>query len=44
MWAEPVGEDLDWRALGGEESERARWKDGWKADERGAVVFEAMIE
>jgi hypothetical protein len=44
MWTEPVREDLDRRAVGGEEGERPGREDGWEAEDRGAVVLEAVIE
>lgn len=44
MRTSPVGEDLDRRAVLGEEGERAGWEDGWEAQERGAVVLVAVVE
>jgi hypothetical protein len=44
VWAEPVRQYLDRRPVGGEDGERTSRKDGWKAEEGGAVVCEAMIE
>jgi hypothetical protein len=44
VWAEPVRQHLDRRPVRGKHGERTSRKDGWKAEEGSAVVFEAMIE
>lgn len=44
MWTKPVREDLNRRAVGGDECERPGREDGWEAEERGTVVLEPVIE